>query len=164
MDLYCTSEVDLGYPGSTFLFGCFAGSFILPRLADIFGRKPMMLLGLSVYLCVIIGILFCKKLWLADILMFFGGIGETGRYYVAYVYLVEFWPNRYQDAAGLYIFLVFGVIMTLVALQFWFVVDHWQYNAAYALFFAVVSFILIVSWLPESPRYYYSKKMYDKCR
>lgn len=95
MDLYCTGSYDLGFPGSAFLFGCFAGSFILPRLADMVGRKPMMLTGLCIYITTVVILLFCKKLWLADILMFFGGIGETGRYYVAYVYLVEFNPIKY---------------------------------------------------------------------
>lgn len=60
--------------------------------------------------------------------------------------------------------MVFGFIMTLIALQFWFVCPYWQINAGYALFFAVVSLILILVWLPESPRYYYGKKMFDKCR
>ena len=32
------------------------------------------------------------------------------------------------------------------------------------MFFALISFTLILAWLPESPRYYYGKKMFDKCR
>ena len=95
MDLYCTDESEMGLIGSMFLFGCFLGSFILPRCADLVGRKPMFLLGLTIYLGVVVGCLFCKTLWLCYVLMFMGGICETGRYYVAYVYLVEFMPNKY---------------------------------------------------------------------
>ena len=45
-----------------------------------------------------------------------GGISETGRYYVAYVYLIEFVPDRYQNDAGLYIFMCFGIVMTFIAM------------------------------------------------
>jgi len=95
MDLYCTDESKMGLIGSMFLIGCFVGSFILPRAADIVGRKPMFLLGICIYICVVIGTLFCHKLSVCYFLMFMGGISETGRYYVAYVYLVEFMPLRY---------------------------------------------------------------------
>jgi hypothetical protein len=45
-----------------------------------------------------------------------GGVGETCRYYVAYVYAVEMMPYRVQNDAGLYIFLVFGFAMSYIAL------------------------------------------------
>ncbi len=116
MDLYCVSEVQLGSLGSSFMAGCFFGSFILPRAADIIGRKPMFVTGLVIFICVVTASLFCRNLYLAYFLLFMGGISETGRYYVAYVYLVEFMPQRYQNNAGLYIFMVFGFIMTYIAL------------------------------------------------
>ena len=97
MDLYCTDESEMGLIGSMFLFGCFAGSFVLPRSADVVGRKPIFILGLCIFLAVVVASLFCHKLWLCYVLLFLGGISETGRYYVAYVYLVEFMPKRYQD-------------------------------------------------------------------
>ena len=116
MDLYCATELELSYFGSGFLGGCFIGSFIMPRLADIYGRKPMFVLGLLIYTCVVVGTIFCKKLWLGSVLMFIGGISETGRYYVAYVYVVEFVPLRYQDKVGLAIFMAFGTVLTCIAL------------------------------------------------
>ena len=45
-----------------------------------------------------------------------GGISETGRYYVAYVYAVEMMPQKYQNNTGLWIFNVFGVAMVYIAL------------------------------------------------
>lgn len=95
MDLYCISESAFGFVGSSFIAGCFVGSFILPRLADIVGRKPMFLLGLTIYILVVIASLFTKNIKFAYFLLFMGGISETGRYYVAYVYLIEFVPQRY---------------------------------------------------------------------
>jgi hypothetical protein len=49
-------------------------------------------------------------------LLFMGGIGEVGRYYVAYVYNVEMVPQKRQNDTGLFIFLVFGFAMTYIAL------------------------------------------------
>ena len=80
--------------GSMFFIGCFVGSFILPRCADVFGRKPLFLIGLALYIIVIILLYFASSLWELYVLMFLGGISETGRYYVAYVYCVEMMPER----------------------------------------------------------------------
>ena len=160
MDLYCASEVQIGSIGSSFMAGAFFGSFILPRAADVIGRKPMFLTGLVIFMCVVITSLFCKNLYLAYFLLFMGGISETGRYYVAYVYLVEFMPIRLQNSAGLYIFVVFGFVMTYIAMQFWFIIKYWQINAAIALVLAFASLILTVAWLPESARFYYGRKRF----
>ena len=59
MDLYCTDEFDMGLLGSSFIAGCFVGSFILPRGADVVGRKPIFLLGLTIHIGVVIWALFC---------------------------------------------------------------------------------------------------------
>jgi MFS family permease len=63
-----------------------------------------------------LGSLFATQIETAYFLLFLGGLGETGRYYVAYVYLIEFAPTKYQNNAGLYIFMVFGLVMTYIAL------------------------------------------------
>lgn len=161
MDLYCTNEFDMGLIGSSFLAGCFAGSFILPRLADIVGRRTIYIVGLLLFISVVGASLFCKDLIFAYGLLFFGGISETGRYYVAYVYCVEFWPKKVQDQTGLYIFFVFGITMTLIAQLFWWVYKDWQYNAYIALTLAITSLILTLVWLPESVRFLYGKQQFE---
>jgi MFS family permease len=80
--------------GSCFFIGCFIGSFILPRIADIKGRKPMFLLGLILYIICVIGLLFSNNKILMYFFLIIGGISETGRYYVAYVYAIEIMPKR----------------------------------------------------------------------
>jgi MFS family permease len=89
MNLFCASSIEIGFIGSIFLLGTFIGSFIFPRIADIKGRKPMFLLGLSLYILVVIGLMLCKSLKLAYVLLFIGGLSEVGATYVAYVYCVE---------------------------------------------------------------------------
>ena len=144
--------------GSMFFVGTFSGSFILPRASDIYGRKPLFLIGLSLYICVVIALFFVNSLWLLYVMMFLGGISETGRYYVAYVYAIEMMPEKVQDATGLYIFLVFGTAMTYIAVQFWFITKDCFVNNWIALVLAIISLICVTIYMPESPRYLYSKK------
>ena len=160
MDLFCVSSEAIGFLGSSFIAGCFVGSFILPRLADIVGRKPIFIAGLVIYLGVVVGLLVCKNIGFAYFLLFMGGVAETGRYYVAFVYLIEFMPDRYQNKAGLWIFAVFGFVMTYIALQFWFIIKYWQINAVWALVLALASLVLTLLWMPESPRFLYSRKRF----
>jgi hypothetical protein len=56
--------------------------------------------------------------------------------------------------------MVFGFVMTYIALQFWFIFKFWQVNTVWALTLAFTSFILTIIWLPESPRFYYSRKRF----
>ena len=144
--------------GSMFFVGTFSGSFVLPRAADIYGRKPLFLIGLSLYICVDTALFFVNTLPMLYVLMFLGGISETGRYYVAYVYCIEMMPEKVQDATGLYIFLVFGTAMTYIAIQFWFITKDCFVNNWIALVLAIISLICVTIYLPESPRYLYSKK------
>ena len=71
---------------------------------------------LGIYILDVIALYFCNNLYLLYFLLFAGGISETGRYYVAYVYVVEMMPKKAQDKAGLYIFMVFGLAMAYIGL------------------------------------------------
>ena len=116
MDLYCIGKFKTGLIGSSFFFGTFVGSFILPRASDIYGRKPLNLIGLAIFFIVVTLSYFVKDLLALYFILFLGGISETGRYYVAYVYAVEMMPRKHQNNAGLWIFQVFGVAMSYIAL------------------------------------------------
>ena len=93
-NLGCVSEYELSLIGSMFLAGAWIGSFILPRLADIKGRKPVFLLGLVLYVITVLGLLFATNKNVMYGLLVLGGVSETGRYYVAYVYANEILPSR----------------------------------------------------------------------
>ena len=89
---------------------------MLPRASDIYGRKPLNLIGLVIYFGVVTSSYFVTNLYLLYFIIFMGGISETGRYYVAYVYAVEMMPKKHQNNTGLWIFNVFGVAMVYIAL------------------------------------------------
>ena len=164
IDLYCTEDFEMSLIGSMFFLGTFLGSFILPRAADVYGRKPLFLIGLALYIGVAIALIFVENLYTLYVLMFLGGISETGRYYVAYVYIVEMMPAKVQDAFGIYIFFVFAFAMTWIALQFWFITKDVFVNNYIALAMAGFSWITVIFFVPESPRFLFSTKQYEKAR
>ena len=94
-DLTCASDQTVGRIGSSFFVGTFLGSMVLPRAADVVGRKPMFILGLVIYIGIIIGLIFATTVYELMGLLAVSGIGEAGRYYVAYVYVIEIFHTKY---------------------------------------------------------------------
>lgn len=140
--------------GSCFFFGTFSGSFVLPQLSDIYGRKPLFLVGVVLYIISVLGMYFSTNLYVLYALLVLGGIAETGRYYVAYVYAIEIMPKRVQNMAGLYIFMVFSISKVFVCLYFWLSKGkEWKTCAYAALILATYSLIFTTIYLPESPRF-----------
>lgn len=91
------------------------------------------------------------------------GIGETGRYYVAYVYVIEIFPVKHQSLVGLCIFLTFSVSKVIICVQFmWLDYRTWTYCAYTALVLAFFSLFMTIFTLPESPRWLFSKKEYAR--
>ena len=153
-DIGCVSKFELGLIGSMFLLGAWIGSFILPRLADVKGRKPMFLIGLVLYIISVLGLLFSTNKYVMYVLLVLAGVSETGRYYVAYVYANEILPSRLQNLGGLTIFISFSTTKVLICLYFMFSAERtWKVLGYIAIGFAVISFLLTTFMLPESPRW-----------
>jgi MFS family permease len=162
-DLTCASEFGLSMIGSCFFIGTFLGSFVLPRLADIIGRRPVFLVGLTLYITAVVGMIFARDVKVLYGLLVLGGISETGRYYVAYVYAVEIIPKKSQNIAGLTIFMVFAACKVMVCSYFyWSKAKDWKHLAYTALALAGYSFIGTFFFLPESPKFLEGKKKFDE--
>ena len=53
--------------------------------------------------------------------------------------------------------------MITIALRFWFIADRtWTWNAYLAIFLAIVSFVFTAFYLPDSPRFLYSRKRFEE--
>lgn len=162
-NLTCTSDIGLSMIGSSFFIGTFLGSFVLPRLADVVGRKPIFLLGLVLYIVTVVGMIFAKDVYVLYGLLVLGGISETGRYYVAYVYAVEIIPKRSQNIAGLTIFMMFAGCKVLICSYFFFSESKdWKHMAYVALTLAIYSLVATYLFLPESPKFLEGKKKFEE--
>jgi len=103
-----------------YLAGAFAGSCFLPRLADIYGRKPIYISGLVLYLIVVFFTLILTNKYLLLVLMVLGGISESAKYYVGYVYAIEILPKRFSSFGGLTIFTCFSTAKLIICFYFMF--------------------------------------------
>jgi MFS family permease len=74
--------------------GVVIGCLILPRLADIIGRKPIFLVGLFLIMINTAGLSVCTNLTLAYFILFIGGVGTTGTCFVGFIYSVEIIPKE----------------------------------------------------------------------
>lgn len=79
--------------GTSYFIGIFVGSFLVP-ISDKIGRKPIFLFGMFMMVVEYSGIFLSKKLNMLYLFLLLGGIGETGRFNVAYVYTLEIFPVR----------------------------------------------------------------------
>ena len=121
----------------------------------------MFLLGLFLYIVCVFGLLFSTNKALMYFFLVIGGISETGRYYVAYVYAIEIMPKRLQNVFGLIIFMSFATCKVIICLYFWVSTSKdWGHMAYAAMVLAIFSFIITFILMPESPRFLVSKRRY----
>lgn len=136
---------------------------MIPRLADVYGRRPMFILGLILFIATCIGLIVSRDIMAMYAFLFLGGISECGRCYVAYVYAIEIIPKRMQSLAGLIYFLGFATCKILVCLYFMLSKEkHWYILALIAIGMSLVSLFLTIVYLPESPRFLYAQKRYQE--
>jgi MFS family permease len=164
LDMYCYTKNTIEVIGSSFFAGAFAGSFVLPRLSDVYGRRPLFLTGLVLYFAVLIGCLCATGFYEMCFYVFMGGVAETGRYYVAYVYAVEMMPKKQQSNCGLYVFVVFGCLQMFFSSYFALISKQWMYLDYAAMAIVFMSFATTLAFLPESPRFLYTKNRFAEAK
>ena len=86
----------IGYIGSSYITGVVLGTLIFPRLADIYGRKKVFYIGLSIYLTIVGFLLTFTNLYLYYFFIFLMGLGLPARFMIGYVYLNELIPTKYS--------------------------------------------------------------------
>ncbi len=149
-DLHCIDKVQMSMMGTVLFIGYTLSCLILPRLADIHGRKKIFCgfyhfhaLGTAV-------ILFLPSYIGIYIGLFMIGISSSIRSTVGYVYALEFIQFKHQNVAGTVLKTVDVMTPILFSLLFMYVSKDWRpyYYAGLAISMgAWVSSLFI----PESP-------------
>lgn len=125
----------------------------------------MFMLGLVLYIITVIGLLSSSSRALMYAFLVLGGISETGRYYVAYVYAIEIMPKRLQNRGGLAIFLIFATCKVAICLYFWQSSSkNWKFLGIVAICLATASLVLTAFFMPESPRFLHSKGQFEQAQ
>ena len=156
----CAPKVKFGLFGSLFFIGVVTSSLIFPPIADEIGRKPIALTGITIQAVASLCMLFSTSLYFSYALVFFMGIAMAPRFFVGYVYAMEFLPQKYTGMATSVTLGIDGLVLMWSSLYFMFIDNHWKslYTVA-----TVATFITILLTIcqPESPRFLVSKGRYE---
>ena len=92
--MICVSDFEIGLIGSCFMLGIVFGCITIARLGDIYGRRPIFILGMMLQIIGIFGIIVSSNLYLAYFYTLLLGLSITGKLYVGFTYLQENQPKH----------------------------------------------------------------------
>eukprot|EP00347_Sterkiella_histriomuscorum_P006682 403351837 len=146
--------------GSSLLIGQFLGSIFLMRLGDIFGRKYVVIISTLLGSVFMIGIIYSPNLnaLYAFILLF--GITLAPRN-LSYVYCLELTTHQNQSTYSMICMLFDSLGMIILGIYFSFfksMTNLIWFTIAVQTFAALI----VLVFCPESPKFLYEKKEYDK--
>jgi len=162
LGLVCKPKAAMSRIGIICMTGLFLSVLFVPRLGDLFGRKPIVqvaFLGSIVPLSIIC---FTKKVWLVDVAAFFAGPCIIARMSCGFLLLMEHVPRKQQAAVGAVVMVSEGLCQVLWV----FFLTVISKNTFQFMYFAVGLNIVAAFaffWVPESPRYLYGINNLEKC-
>lgn len=139
------------------------GSSTLTRLGDVYGRKPIYLLGMVLHMCVSAAIVFVSNGMVCMLLLLVFGLSIASRYYVGYTYNVEVQPKSHYILVSTCMFLMESVVYFFCCCFFWKLSTDWHLLMIPNLVFMVLG-LLTISWWPETPRYLVSSGQFTNAR
>lgn len=100
LDLACVPKSRIGLIGSSLFIGWAAGAVVLPRLADLYGRKIVFIVSMIIQTISLVGFFFSRNIDLTTACMFVLGVSSTGRCAISYLYMMELLPANRQVLFG----------------------------------------------------------------
>jgi MFS family permease len=126
LDFYCEPDMMIGLIGALFLLGIVVGCSTLTRLGDVYGRKPIYMLGLFMHIFFMIGILWSTNKFISYFLLFIFGMSVTARYYVGYTYNLELQPKSKYVLVSTTMFLFESMIYFFICIYFRYIDKNWK--------------------------------------
>ena len=151
-EMYCAPKFQFGLFGSLFFIGVVLSSLIFPPLADKVGRRPIALIGVLMQALASVGLLFSTSLYFTYAMIFIMGMAMAPRFFVGYVFAMEFLPQKSTSMATSITLGVDGLVLMWSSLWFMMIDNHWEtlYGCAVV---ATWFTILITYCMPESPKF-----------
>jgi len=164
LNLACESKARIGLIGSSIFFGWALSAIFLPRLADLYGRKLIVLISLCIQLVSFIGFYFSRNINVTTAFAFVFGTAAVGRCSISFLYLIELMPQSRQVLIGTFLHVSNGLVGILGFLYFWQISRNWLWIEIVAGAMNLVSIAGILLLLPESPKYLLTKKRFQEAR
>ena len=156
--LYCYSGFEIGLLGSLFFLG-FAISGLLLKMSDYIGRLNIVKIGLFVQILCWYSFYFYNNIYSYYTTLFVLGL-TWGKNMWLYILLTETCPKRTQMLMSSIALTSDAVVPNIMmTLYFYLGGKYWKHIYFPALIFPVIAFAMSF-FIPESPRYLYTKKKY----
>lgn len=137
---------------SSYFFGFAIGILTLGRISDIYGRRPVMLAGLIIYIFISLSISFCEDIYSFIILRFFQAYGAS----VGSVIAQSMARDSYKGWELSYVYVNVAIVMAVVPTAGAYIggniVEYfsWQADFYFLTFFACILFLINLKFLPET--------------
>jgi sugar porter (SP) family MFS transporter len=156
------SDSAIGLVVAAASIGCIPGAFFAGRLADHYGRKPMMLMTAVLYVIAALGGGMAWSFSSLVAFRFIGGLAIGMASTLAPIYISEVAPANIRGRLGMMqqLAIVLGILIAFISnyyianasFDFLSSQNHWRYMLAAALIPSVIFFLLLLL-IPESPRW-----------
>lgn len=153
----------IGLLGSMYFAGWTVSCAIAPRLADIYGRRIVLLISSGLAVPFYVGLILSLNLNLSIVLFFFFGLTQAGKSSNSYVYLMELIPLKYHTLVGTFMNFGDGSTLIIMSLYFRFISKSWLYYQVFAVTGSFFGFVAVL-FMRESPKFYYSLKNFTQAR
>ncbi|KQN26677.1 MFS transporter [Sphingomonas sp. Leaf33] len=171
------TEAGLGFTVGSLLIGCFVGAFLAGRLADVMGRRKVMMLAALLFLVGALVQGVAHEQWLFVLARFGGGMAVGAASVLSPAYIAEVAPAniRGRMTTVQQIMIITGLTAAFVVnyflaraagtstAPFWAGIDAWRWMYLMQALPAAV-FLVALTMIPESPRYLVAKGRTDDAR
>lgn len=174
-DLHITSS-DMGLLNAVFLAGGISSNFMWGILADMMGRKTVLVSGMLIDAVLTLMSSFSQHFYVLLIFRYLNGFIVGGPSSIVFAYMSEFFPEKLRAKVICYVGTFWTVSWLILPAVAWFVIPiKWSYNShgieynSWRILVALVSvpsllsaFILML--YPESPRFVLAKGRNQEAR
>ena len=147
--------------GITYIIGVFLGAIIFSKFADTFGRKPVLLINNFLFAVSCISLTIAPSIYIIFGILFFTGMTCAGGTMISFLMINESIAAHKRSLYGTLVNSSFSLAGIVYFLSFQYV-NNWKVIAYISAAANIVSIVLIMFYIIESPRYLYSRQKYLK--
>ena len=161
--LHCITKLEIGLMGTSMFVGYTASSIVLPRLADIYGRK-VIFRGFFIMHSLGVGLIMFIPNYIAIYFgLFLVGSASTLRSAIGYVYSLEFIETSKQNIASSIMKTIDVTIPIWLSLLYMYTSNEWRHY--YLASFVIGLMVWASSFLiPESPGFLIAQNRFDEAK
>ena len=163
LDLTCTDKSLIGAIG-TFYFVSFAiGCLIIPVIGDKKGRKYIYFICMTLQNLLYIFVMTTKSIYSMIAIYAFIGLMSGARVGIGPTYISEFLPSKNQILSQTVLSMFDGSVTVVFAILFQ-IFRNWYPVALIGLIWSFLVIFSVFIFIPESPKYLYASRKFDKAR